>query len=579
MVEYLVEGIDYKNANVPWSNANNVETGVASATAVTGDYKNTAGYKSFENLDDQQRQAVLNYTGYMPLYRFKWSNAVLNRTFNGVASSTTPYSPGTAFSASTQWRPSWHSAAEKVYYVEVAGWRDKYILMPEGSQNDVYSAVTQGSPRYLVNDSAQDGANPQDAANWVASTSTFTYKGELVGRYKDLAGLTYTQTKSDYYFPNNGYPGGYNEPHAPNEDGEALWDVAYDRDGQRQFDITSRASAMGTIMSRDPNWFFTAGPNFNKSYFQLGGYQKGRYTDDFWGLSTWYDTLNQNTASLNQSWMTTIPNQLAFSFKYWAPWETVVGWWVDNDDGSSWGQYDDEDEVPSFGWTDFYKSEWGAVDSQNQPYKGWAAGRWNIMKMVGDGDDRYDNFGWGWGINDYTIPVLQSWGYGHIAGANEYTSGKKGKGDDLKITLSARKEPTANVYQNYRNYGYDWTSNWHNIYDQRVQLSYQVKTQSTDLFAFRPIYGEVSKVRAVPIMESQTVWETRELTQPQLQQVSDVSYIPLTVRSADASAKSIEGVNISITAGGSVSLRGLIDARGDLTVNAGGNITVAARSS
>jgi hypothetical protein len=197
------------------------------------------------------------------------------------------------------------------------------------------------------------------------------------------------------------------------------------------------------------------------------------------------------------------------------------------------------------------------------------------MKMVGDGDDRYDNFGWGWGINDATIPVLTSWGYGHIIGANEYTSGKKGKGDDLKIQLAARKEPTANVYQNYRNYGYDWTSNWHNIYDQRLQLSYQVKTQSTDLFAFRPIYGEVSKVRAVPIMESQTVWETRELTQPQLQQVSDVSYIPLTVRSAESSVKSIEGVNISITAGGSVSLRGLVDARGDLTVNAGGNITVA----
>jgi len=76
-------------------------------------------------------------------------------------------------------------------------------------------------------------------------------------------------------------------------------------------------------------------------------------------------------------------------------------------------------------------------------------------------------------------------------------------------------------------------------------------------------------------MESQTVWETRELTQPQVQQVSDVSYIPLTVRSAENSVKSIEGVNISITAGGSVTLRGLVDARGDLTVNATGNITVA----
>lgn len=463
-VEYLVEGIDYKNAEVTWTNANNVETGAATAAAVTGDYKNTTAYKTFENLDDNQRQAVLNYTGYMPLYRFKWGNAVLNKTFNGQATTTTPYSPGQTFNSSTQWRPTWHAAAEKVYYVEVAGWRDKYILMPEGSQNDVYSAVSQGNPLYLVNDVARDGENPITDGNWVTSVVTATVnattvsssttitlaspnssiaagqtvtglgipsntsvvsvngttvvlsqaatasatvsvvfgsRGELVGRYKDLGGLTYTQTISDYYFPNNGYPGGYNEPHAPNEDGEALWDVAYDRDGQRQFDVTSRAAAMGTIMPRDPNWFFTQGPNFTKtvrmSDATTGLYQSVRFTDDITALPTWRDTLQFDTSALDQSWMTTIPNQLAFSFKYWGAWETVVGWWVDNDDGSSWSGYDEEEEVPHFGWTDFYKSEWGAVsNNSNQPYLGWAASRWNIMKMVGNGDDRYDNYGWGW---------------------------------------------------------------------------------------------------------------------------------------------------------------------------------------
>ncbi|NBS66766.1 MAG: hypothetical protein EBT33_20960, partial [Betaproteobacteria bacterium] len=81
-VEYLVEGIDYKNADVVWTNANNVERGTATAASVTSDYKNVSAYKSFENLDDNQRQAVLNFTGYMPLYQFKWGNAVLNKTYN-----------------------------------------------------------------------------------------------------------------------------------------------------------------------------------------------------------------------------------------------------------------------------------------------------------------------------------------------------------------------------------------------------------------------------------------------------------------------------------------------------------------
>ena len=89
---------------------------------------------------------MLNHTGYMPLYRFVWGNAVLHKTYNGQATKTTAYSPGQAFDPGTQWAPSWYNTnttpktanPEKVYHVDVAGWRDKYIKMPEGAQNDVY---------------------------------------------------------------------------------------------------------------------------------------------------------------------------------------------------------------------------------------------------------------------------------------------------------------------------------------------------------------------------------------------------------------------------------------------------------
>lgn len=65
--EYFIEGIDYFNYQIAWSSF-----GVYDVPS--SDYRSMA-YRTFSQLTDQQRLAVLRTLGYLPLYDFSYSNA------------------------------------------------------------------------------------------------------------------------------------------------------------------------------------------------------------------------------------------------------------------------------------------------------------------------------------------------------------------------------------------------------------------------------------------------------------------------------------------------------------------------
>ena len=44
-----------------------------------------------------------------------------------------------------------------VYHIAVDGWKDKYVMMPKGAQNDILRVAFDGEARYLVNDTTRDG--------------------------------------------------------------------------------------------------------------------------------------------------------------------------------------------------------------------------------------------------------------------------------------------------------------------------------------------------------------------------------------------------------------------------------------
>jgi hypothetical protein len=65
------------------------------------------------------------------------------------------------------WEPEWKDNEKQIYRVDVAGWRDKYILMPEGAQENVLRVESIGQAQFLKGDSLADGINQGE---WVSPT-------------------------------------------------------------------------------------------------------------------------------------------------------------------------------------------------------------------------------------------------------------------------------------------------------------------------------------------------------------------------------------------------------------------------
>ena len=89
--EILIEGIDYFNGKIDWTNAGTAALPDRTATAVEAfapDKDNKTHYKGFTELNDAQRWAVLNSTGFMPLYQFEYSNPQVKKTLNGNVTTT-----------------------------------------------------------------------------------------------------------------------------------------------------------------------------------------------------------------------------------------------------------------------------------------------------------------------------------------------------------------------------------------------------------------------------------------------------------------------------------------------------------
>ncbi|MEN9762058.1 MAG: hypothetical protein RI906_1884, partial [Pseudomonadota bacterium] len=247
--EVLIEGVDYFNSTVNWNKAGNEQVpnrSVGSGDIPPPDYQATT-YKAFTELSDAQRWAVLNTTGYMPIYEFNYSAYTLHVTENGTAS------------VQTNVRPAWDPVAngtvvKDVFYVDVAGWRDKYILMPVGAQEDILSVATAGEAKYLYNDTAQasaaafqvDGGNPIDGVNpntWYTldTVPAGAKAGELVGRYYEDGLVRYAQKGSA--FTGSTVMGGVDW------DGTgASWEVRYSGDGTRYYDI---ANGLNTFLDPD----------------------------------------------------------------------------------------------------------------------------------------------------------------------------------------------------------------------------------------------------------------------------------------------------------------------------------------
>ena len=537
--EWFIEGVDYYNSSdfphaklgipvVNWS-----AYGINSVPS--SDYRQDT-YKTFNQLSDDQRTAVLKTLGYMPVYDFGYANPVHHQVIDGVPTEQT-------------WVPAWAGNEELVYFIDVAGWNDKYIRMPLGANEDVLRVTSQGAP----------------------ATSY-----ESVGQYRDQAEVLYTQDKSDHQSLSQTY---YRESDYDNSD--ARWAVSYNRDGHRVFSLVDgRSGANAVSSSRVPNWSWQSTGSEANVYDNptgaadavAGTYGTGRYVLVPTGYRS--DTASVTSVSLHDSHSERVGSAEDRKFD-------IDIWWtqafisIDTEDGAEeewalvwagvsgnvgfaqygWGGGGDN------GWYDFNWKIWsGTLEHGDQVYlRGMireddGGGDW----VLSDDDDIFlDSSGW------YTVPESGSTGYAY---ANPGSA-------DIHFRLDSTPNWYLNHYINetFHDYTYDWTSIWHSISDKRLTLNYSWTSTSEDLYGKRPRY-ETHDVQTKVVQDKTiTLWNSQPVIEKQSLIVSS--------RAAGAGTQLPYGVfaGQSLNAGGGID----IEASQDVTIRAkaqavGGSFQIAA---
>jgi carbon monoxide dehydrogenase subunit G len=365
--------------------------------------------------------------------------------------------------------------------------------------------------------------------------------GEWVGKYQDDASVSYKQTGSRFTEAQLNAMYSANSKQSVNQYGDAVWVTSYQvTSGDRKFDMAS--TDKDSTRKWDPNWMWkttiteTKDPHTDAAFTSTGApsatwYRDGSnqgtistvYTKNITADSQYFDALQFDTASLTQTSESTRTNQMAGSFSYWTNWtERYLG----------------------------YVNSWS--------YQSWDWRAWYIGSTRTGMD---------------TVRSLAS-SHDEVQTKSRTSSDCLACRDDKKYYVRYRDNIQIQVKEDFKDFVYEWKSEWKNIYDQRIQLDYQLTYQSEDIFEKRHIYAEITQELMAITYENQTVWETQEITDTQevtraISGAEDLSGI-----GANFSGNALQAQNITIQTGGKTTITGLMTAEEDISIQSKGNLQV-----
>jgi len=651
--EYLVEGIDYFNSDdalqihgVAFNSAKVIDWsayGISNLT-MTSNYANTLpelDYRNYSDLSADAQSAVLNHLGYKPLYDFSYNNAEVLKT------------RGVNDPVSEDWTPDWNGLYEagtavgqnysdrltrsdwKVYAVDVAGWRDRYMLMPEGANDDV------------------------ERVSFFGESATYD---AYVGQFRDLATVKYDQDRSAYVEagkgtltssnansdksynytlnsePNYGNAQVYgNDWEGPNpqsqwndfDDSAARWEVKYAGDGQRQFEILdNRTGSEAVLMGRTPDWNWKS--SGKASYGVSDG--SGAYLADEGGGYSYYIDAEGNAqvtynaldakfgrfVSADQLFLETTAN---LSLRAGGPVSTSYGkvgyerngynsrhYFLDTE-GLNWFDHQDRAQSYEQGFRWFYSNSnivvhlaWPTNSTQSAAVDSLYSGSaWlGIHRMSVGGDFAYTSRSTGYVTSD----TGSSGNNSQYLAYNRWSSGEPNNGNRNSTTQSAVQmygngtwddlqngdkraglyevrpywNTDRSIYETFKDYLHDWESGWNPIFDLRTNQSFNWTSFAEPVFDFVPVFEEVTYEKEVLDFETRTVWDKQALTQTQSRLVTDVSYLSLDALGGGFAGETLSAANIAIRASGNTTINGVVAAADTLTVAAGQNIVVSGKT-
>ncbi|MEI7702808.1 MAG: hypothetical protein WCK86_23630, partial [Planctomycetia bacterium] len=427
-------------------------------------------------------------------------------------------------------------------YVQVAGWNDKYIRMPQGAAADVQRVVSQGSPEVDF---------------------------EKVGTYKDRATTKYTQDKSAAVET-------WGDPEPLPSPGENFyqnlvtdfdaspirWQIDYSSAGRRLFTLTDGTT--DAAAAREPNWYWqstTREIDVNDSptgdaATTAGTYGTGRFV-------TAPDGYRSSMASVvgwslvSQHYEYNVSNNL-----FW----NARAYWRNPNGGDIGGHANAARSMGAKLAEPRTVAQFSAAG--NIAYPGarvgimHSAGTWRYLS---DGQPAFVIFGPR--QPDGNGPSV--WFWAGAAGSYDDVEAGAGLPGVYEFAPSGYR---ANVNEWFNDYESQWTSITTDVYDQRLTLTYQWVSNAHD------IYGKRERFETVPVdvtvvgEKTVTQWGAAPISEPQTRLVSARSADPKLVQSSEFGAAALQSASsLLIDVGGHAFLRGTLASRhSTLQLTAGG---------
>lgn len=584
--KYFFEGIDYQNSNVDWSVVYDELTGdiipLADAEAGTG--------KEYGNLSDNQTDSVLIHLGYRSFYNVSFANLISNSTINGIA-------------AEVPWHPSWEGDLATVTldtgYIDfsdpnhpggiarhgglntyqqynntttrrlsIDGWRDKYVQMPVGAESDILRVVSLGVPVVLP--------------------------AEFVGRVRDSALVFQGQLNS---FANAGFP-------APREQsvgqpgsghvgsyysGSPRWRTTFHSDAHTQYEIfdertlriegTRASNAGGSSVRTDSNNRSVAGQKLTNGTV-LGDRATSTLTQ-----------ISQFNRGATVGWIATQLPTVPF-YRLIKPgvehlWTTNV---AERDNLIQFHGYILEEGAPNVfpvqqpGTVPFYRLRGGG----GHLWTTNTSERDTLIHSHGYIDE---------GVAAFVFPnqpsnTIPLWRVVHLGSGEHLWTTNTLERDDLIYLHGFTDEGVAAyvpasadywignyVGETQNDFLMRYNTHWEAIYDTRLQLSYQMVTNPTDVFDLRPKFETGESTVKVVNEKSVTQWQTENIVESQtfLTTSRELEDGPPALQGAFSEPSIIATSAVNISAGNDMTVQAIVQSSGidqTLAITAGQDVLI-----
>ena len=546
--EYFVENVDYYNDNsVP---DGPVDSSIPIINwAAHGVVAPTNSDDTFNELNDDQRNAVLATLGYYKLYNLGYVNLTEHGSINGI-----PYDLAQGEAGFVA--PDWLDDPIQIRRGTVDGWQDKFIRVPKGLEDDVLRVVSQGEPE-----------------TW----------NETVGQYRDRAKVLYTQDKS---YLTSEYHNTWRKIDFDNS--IARWNVDYDSTGQRQYRLYNDAGGADRWgdFGREPDWVYNdeyVGRDDNNRYVLAPyGYITSMENGTPAGYISDTDTIHNQQLeethyrvhvgyhqTLHAREYEYISTDRTWSEARGAAWNRAAqrGWggrasYLVCISGSTENQIVANKAGGSGAWIGGYravndKNTWAWVNGSSFTYSSWHSGQ----------PDNYDK------KEDY---IQINW-----SGLGKWNDWVSGGSLGYVVEFDPWWERDDELYENQHDYYYQWDSTWTDVTDKRLTLNYQWVSQADPIWDQRPKFETYETQLKVVEEKKLTQWRTDLVYGEQTVFTTERVYEenPVLFGYGEFQADSIRAGNgIRIASGNDVAIKSRLEAWGEdgvIEINADGDVVVA----